>query len=257
MEDKLSAAIIQIDELHFLALEERLKLIEIKAPLDRLPILELCGQTRGFNSQIKNKISDRPWIERTEGTSVIDKYKYNILNPLHKKWDLQKESHALRSDGFITAPIKELVMQIDIYPDKKDIYRMLFRRIPLPNPSETRNHILKTIEFYEKYYNLYSPQKIGDEERIKRWMGRLYCLQLVNIYKGTKTKSIGSWKKAFEVTEKYLNISTSLPYVRDFFSKLQFLTGHIILFTSKVYDKTQKGWMLDGFINPPKLTKGS
>lgn len=249
--ERLSTAIILVNELHFLALEERLNLFENNPEsLDKLPITRLVGNAEKSDIPIE-PIQTMPW-EQAEARKVEKiKYDYYFLNPEHDEFDLQSADERYQYWGYRTCCIKHLQLRIDPYPKSDDIYELTFTNRFLPHNSATKKLALEIIDRYNKEYNLYHPIKEGDEEQTRLWLGRLHCLELKTIRKASKKAINAYWKKAKNVTDEYL-----IDYRKqgDFFSKIDRLTGGTVAEAYKIFDDTQRGWVLDGLVKPREMS---
>lgn len=244
--DRLSTAIILVNELHFLALEERLNLFKNPESLDLLPIIRLVGNAEKSDIPIE-PIETMPW-EQAEAKKVDKiKYDYYFLNPEHDDFSLQFADERYLYCGYRTCCIKHLQLRIDVYPESNEIYEFTFSNKYIPQNSATKKQAINLIERYKKEYNLYRPMKSGDEAHTKLWLGKIHCLELKTIRKASKKAANAHWKKAKDVTDDYL-----VDYRKqdDFFPRLDRLTGGIVAEVYKIFDDTQRGWVLDGLVRP-------
>jgi len=251
MSERLSTGIILVNELHYLALEERLGLITANEPeiLDKLPITRLAGATEKKENSLKLK-GVEPWEQKSSSNKTSLRYDYVFWNPEHDGFDLQKCDEKYLDEGFKTCPIEFLEIQVDVFPEDRDIYRIGFERTRLPLKSKTKTIALERIEHLRKRYGLYHPLKSGDEDHTRMWLGRLYALGISVIRRGPKEAMNGYWKTASDVTEKYLDVD--IAKTGQFFPRLLRLTGGIIQWAYKTYDTTQRGWVLDGLVQQLK-----
>jgi len=245
--ERRTTGVIVVNELHYLALEERLRLQPLEAPdiLDALPIIRLVGEATRRDPSIE--IYDiEPWesIRKWEGWRL--EYDYYFLNPEHAAFSLQSASERYIEMGFRTVPINYLELRIDPYPDDRNIFRIGFKGRRLPKDSETLGTALSRVNYYRENYGLYRPIDVGDEEQINMWLGRLYCLEMYSILRGSRSARDGEWKKPRDVTTNYLE--RDVLETGDFFPILNRITGGLVEEVYQIYDSTERGWIFDGLV---------
>ena len=248
--ERLSTAIIPVNELHFLALEEKLNLFKNPESLDLLPITRLVGSALKSDVPMET-VETMPWEEAEGRKTEKIKYDYYFLNPEHNNFSLQFADKRYTDLEFRTCCITHLQLRIDIYPKENEIFELTFSNKLIPNKSDTRKQALALIERYCNNYGLYRPIKSGDEEQTRLWLGRLHCLELRTIRKTSKMAKNAHWKKASDVTNEYL---IDCRKQGDFFPRLERKTGGIVFEAYKIFDSTRRGWILDGLVNPRRIT---
>lgn len=253
---ELWTSVILVNELHYLALEERLKLIETPDPkiLDLLPISRLIGSSETSDNP-------KPITDGTELWEVLTSYPkfnlksdYNSWTPAYSSFSLQNYSGKCMERGYTRMTLSYLELQIDVFPESRNIYRICLKNRELPRHSKTRGMALEQISTYQKKYDLYPEIKVYDKQNLQMWLGRLHCLELYGIFRGPKEAKSIIWydkrgrMKAQNVTDKYLKHDPKLT--GNFFQNLRERTGGIIETARKLYDDTDRGWILDGIIDP-------
>lgn len=245
--ERRTTGIILVNELHYLALEERLRLREREDPkiLDTLPIIRLTGQATKSSEPIEVPDTE-PWetIKRWEGERL--EYDYFFLNPEHAAFGLQKASKRYLDRGFRTVPINYLELQIDPYPEDRNVFRIGFNGKRLLTGTETWKTAYSRINSYRDNYGLYRPINAGDEEQIRMWLGRLHCLELYSISRGSRMAKDGVWRHPRDVTKNYLE--RDFRETGDFFPILWTITGGLVEEVYQIYDRTERGWIFDGLV---------
>jgi len=257
LSERRSTALILVDEFHYLALEEKLKLIQsLPNPdvLDRLSILRILGQTTKGTDESEKVDMGRPW--ETENIKSYHKhnYDYHFWNPKHAAFDLQEQSDYYIKNDYPKVPIEYLETQVDIYPESKYIYRLGFFNQKLPKTSDTYRSALSRIERYRKDYDLYTTTKAHGIDNLKMWLGSLYCLELKHILRGPKERRNASWGKSVQkspsnVTKQYLEVDVN--DTEDFFPRLVKRTGGMIEWGYKIYNPDRIGWQIERLVPPP------
>lgn len=236
-----------VNELHYLALEERLSLLSSEDPqiLDVLPIIRMAGQATKTSTPI-DVLDIEPWedIKTWEGERL--EYDYFCLNPEHAAFSLQEADRRYLERGYRTVPINYLELQIELDPNDRNLYRLRFRGRRLTQGSRTWGIAYSRINRYKDRYDLYRPINPGDEEQIRLWLGRLYCLEIFSIVTGSKKAKNSAWKKPRDVTEEFL-YREFIPRGR-FFSIIYQKTGGLVEEAYQIYDRTEKGWIFDGLV---------
>jgi len=253
---ELHTSVILVNELHFLALEERLKLIETpnSKSLDALPISRLIGSAEVSDNTRPITEGIELWETLTSYPTYNLKVNYNLWTPTYSNFSLQSYSDKLLERGYTRITLSYLELQVDVFPETRNIYRLCFKNRCLPRNSITRNTALGQIAEYKKTYDLYPEIKTYDERNYNLWLGRLHCLELYKIFRGDKGAKGITWYdkrgkiKAKDVTEKYLKNDPKLT--GSFFQNLEERTGKVIDAARKLYDDTDRGWVLDGLLNP-------
>ena len=245
--ERRTTGIILVNELHYLALEERLRLLPIDDPLilDNLPIIRLVGHaSKGGVPRLIND-SD-PWVTIKEWETESLEYDYYFLNPEHDAFSLQNASKLFRERGYRTLPINYLEIQIDLYQDDRDIFRIGFQGKRLSTDSETWKTAYSRIMNYRENYGLYSPIDAGNDEQIRMWLGRIRCLEMIKIFRGSIKAKDSDWKKPRDVTRDYLEMD--FLDTGDFFPLIFSKTGGLVEEVYQIYDDTERGWTYNGLV---------
>jgi len=237
---KRYTAIALVNELHFLALQQRRA---TWAGKDSLPITRLVGKKIKKTACIGD-VDLEPYEKCVE--NVIRQYEinYNFLNPEHGFIDLSKYSNTWEKRQIGYVPIGYMQIQLDLYPKENYIYRLDFYRREIPEKSETLAQRKILLDYYLKSNGLY-------QKTDPRALAKPYCLELNRITKAPRTACNAFWKKPADTTEKYLK--TYGEETEDFFPLLQSLVGDPIQWAYKYYNEKSVGWQLDGIVAPMKI----
>ena len=254
--ERRTTGIILVNELHHLALEERLRLrartsTHDTRTLDALPIIRMVGQATKSSEPI-DILDVEPWETITTWDGHRLECDYIFLNPEHAAFDLQEVDKRYLDRGYRTVCINYLEIQIDPYPEDRDIFRIGFHGKRLSKGTETWKTAYSRIKGYMKDYGLYHPVNVGDEEQIRMWLGRLHCLEMYSILRGSREAKDGAWRRPRDVTKNYLE--RDFRTTGDFFPILWTLTGGLVEEVYQIYDRTERGWVYDGLVRErPKI----
>jgi len=234
--NKRYTAIVLVNELHFLALEQSKAVWNGK---ETLPIMRLAG-TKVKQSECTEIMDLEPYESCRENLVMQYEINYNFLDPEHGVLDLSKYAKTWERRQVDYLPLKYMQIQLDLYPETKYVYRLDFYHRRIPENSETLRQREAILEKYLQDNDLYLNTD-------PRQLAKPYCLELNRITKGPRTSSNAAWKNPEDVTNKYLKVSGN--ETEDFFPLLDNRVGGVIRWAYKYYNDASVGWQLDGMVS--------